>query len=195
MFRRKKRLDPLVVNHSYKPYKPVEDYTSEEIQAEQQWRHDHTAPLKPAVTEMDVTSAHPEDVVNHPSHYTDGKIEVADFIADKNFNHFRGSAIKYIARAGKKDPSKEVEDLQKAIWYLQRELHRIGAYAGVPKHPLEGVKVVVPDGVMPSDFLAQVEEIFNGVFEEGMDAQAIVDNISMDLHSLREYTAAKESKE
>lgn len=58
------------------------------------------------------------DIINHPSHYTDGKIEVIDFIEDKKLNFHRGNAIKYISRAGKKDPQKEIEDLEKAIWYL-----------------------------------------------------------------------------
>lgn len=62
------------------------------------------------------------DVVNHPSHYTDGKIEVIDFIEDKGLNFHRGNAVKYIARAGKKDPNREIEDLQKAVWYLNREI-------------------------------------------------------------------------
>lgn len=65
------------------------------------------------------------DVVNHPAHYTDGKIEVIDFIEDKGLDFCRGNAVKYIARAGKKDPDKEVEDLQKAVWYLNREIARL----------------------------------------------------------------------
>ena len=66
-----------------------------------------------------------EDVVNHPSHYTDGKIEVIEFIEDKKLNYHRGNAIKYICRAGKKDPQKEIEDLQKAIWYINREIRNL----------------------------------------------------------------------
>lgn len=65
------------------------------------------------------------DIVNHPSHYTDGKIEVIEFIEDKNLNYHKGNAIKYICRAGKKDPSKEIEDLQKAEWYIHREIQRL----------------------------------------------------------------------
>lgn len=65
------------------------------------------------------------DNVNHPSHYTDGKIEVIDFIEQKNLNFHRGNAVKYIARAGKKDPEKEIEDLRKAVWYLNREIKRL----------------------------------------------------------------------
>lgn len=65
------------------------------------------------------------DVVNHPSHYTDGKIEVIEFIEDKNLNYHKGNAIKHICRAGKKDPQKEIEDLQKAIWYINREIRNL----------------------------------------------------------------------
>ena len=65
------------------------------------------------------------DNVNHPAHYTEGKIEVIDYIQDKGFNFFRGNEIKYISRAGKKDKAKEIEDLQKAIWYLNKEIERL----------------------------------------------------------------------
>ena len=67
------------------------------------------------------------DNVNHPAHYTDGKIEVIDFIEDKKLNYHRGNAVKYICRAGKKDPEKEVEDLEKAAWYINREIRRLEA--------------------------------------------------------------------
>ena len=68
-----------------------------------------------------------KEMINHPSHYNDGKIEVIDFIEDKNLNFHRGNAVKYIARAGKKDKSKEVEDLKKAPWYIEREIKRVEA--------------------------------------------------------------------
>lgn len=63
-----------------------------------------------------------EKNVSHPSHYADRKIEVIDYIEDCGFGeHFcLGNAIKYISRAGKKDPAKKIEDLQKAAWYLNR---------------------------------------------------------------------------
>ena len=65
------------------------------------------------------------DIINHRAHYTDGKSEVIEFIEDKNLNYHKGNAIKYICRAGKKDPQKEIEDLQKAIWYINREIKNI----------------------------------------------------------------------
>lgn len=65
------------------------------------------------------------DIVNHPAHYTDGKIEVIEFIEDKNLDFCLGNAVKYISRSGKKDPSKEVEDLEKAIWYIKRKIKQL----------------------------------------------------------------------
>ena len=65
------------------------------------------------------------DIVNHPSHYTDGKIEVIEYIEDKQLGFCLGNAIKYISRAGKKYKDKEVEDLKKAIWYIERRIYEI----------------------------------------------------------------------
>ena len=62
------------------------------------------------------------DAVNHPSHYTDGNIEVIEYIEDKKLDYCLGNAVKYISRAGKKDPAKEIEDLQKADWYINRRI-------------------------------------------------------------------------
>lgn len=69
------------------------------------------------------------DPVSHPSHYTDGKIEVIDFIQDKHLDFARGNVVKYISRAGKKGGSKEkeLEDLKKARQYCDfaiRELEQ-----------------------------------------------------------------------
>lgn len=67
------------------------------------------------------------DPIHHPAHYTDGKIEVIDFIKDKKLGFSLGNAVKYISRAGKKDPAKEVEDLKKARWYLDRQIAMLEA--------------------------------------------------------------------
>ena len=64
------------------------------------------------------------DPVNRPAHYTDGQIEVIDFIDDKKLSYCLGNAVKYISRAGKKDPTKTIEDLQKAVWYLNHEIEK-----------------------------------------------------------------------
>ena len=68
------------------------------------------------------------DVINHPQHYTLGKIEVIDFIEDKGLNFNLGNVVKYVARAGHKKSAgksmdgKALEDLKKAQWYLNREI-------------------------------------------------------------------------
>ena len=65
------------------------------------------------------------EAVNHPAHYNSGKIEVIDFIEDQKLGFCLGNAIKYIARAGKKDPTKEVEDLKKAAFYVDRRIKEV----------------------------------------------------------------------
>ncbi len=66
------------------------------------------------------------DPVNHPHHYTAYKgLEIIDLTEQMNFN--RGNAVKYIARAGFKNPAleAEIEDLKKAAWYINREIERL----------------------------------------------------------------------
>ena len=65
------------------------------------------------------------DNVNHPSHYTSGQIEVIDFIEDQHLGFHLGNAVKYISRAGRKNPDKTVEDLRKAVWYINRQIERL----------------------------------------------------------------------
>lgn len=60
------------------------------------------------------------DKVNHPPHYKVGGIETIDFIEAKKLNYNLGNVIKYITRADHKGSRNE--DLQKALWYLNREL-------------------------------------------------------------------------
>ncbi len=63
------------------------------------------------------------DAIN-PAHYTRFKnAEVIDITEE--LNYCRGNAVKYLARAGAKDPSKEIEDLEKARWYVDREISRL----------------------------------------------------------------------
>ena len=65
------------------------------------------------------------DNINHPSYYADGKIEVIEFIEDKNFGYCLGNAVKYISRSGKKSKETEIQDLQKAIWYINRRIQEL----------------------------------------------------------------------
>lgn len=63
------------------------------------------------------------DPVNSPSHYTAYPVEVIELTEWLNFN--KGNAVKYIARAGLKNPETEIEDLRKAAWYVNREITRL----------------------------------------------------------------------
>lgn len=65
------------------------------------------------------------DAVKCPKYYNLGKIQVIDFIEDQNLGFSLGNAIKYIVRAGKKDPSKHIEDLCKAKQYIDMEILKI----------------------------------------------------------------------
>ena len=65
------------------------------------------------------------DNVNHPKHYETSVPNIECIDVTENFNFNRGNAIKYIWRAGHKDKSKEIEDLRKADWYINREIERL----------------------------------------------------------------------
>ena len=61
------------------------------------------------------------DMVNHPPHYTFSNYEVIDVIEEWNLPFHLANTVKYIARAGKK--GNEIEDLEKALWYLNRYIN------------------------------------------------------------------------
>lgn len=63
-----------------------------------------------------------EDPIN-PSHYKFGKSEVIDIVENLTYN--KGNAVKYLSRSGRKAIADEVEDLKKALWYVQREIDRL----------------------------------------------------------------------
>lgn len=58
--------------------------------------------------------------INHPQHYNMHSIELIDVIEDWQLGFHLGNAIKYIARAPYKHPDNQIEDLNKAVWYIQR---------------------------------------------------------------------------
>lgn len=75
------------------------------------------------------------DNVNHPAHYggEDNPYEAIKVIEEWGLGFCLGNAVKYISRAGKKDPNKEIEDLQKAAWSLNREIIRLEKSKGGEK--------------------------------------------------------------
>lgn len=64
--------------------------------------------------------------IDHPKHYGgDTPYEAIKVIEAWGLDFCLGNAVKYISRAGKKDPSKEIEDLKKANWYIQRRIEQL----------------------------------------------------------------------
>jgi len=89
------------------------------------------------------------ETVDHPLHYNISSIEVIDAIEAWELGFNDGNAVKYIARHKHKHPDKPIEDLEKALWYIQREIDRIkgGGYSKVntflvdrDQAPLRGLK-------------------------------------------------------
>lgn len=71
-----------------------------------------------------------KEMVNHPSHYQFGNDKTYEVVnvceawgLDKDAYIF--NVVKYVARAGKKDTDKELQDLEKVKWYLERRIERI----------------------------------------------------------------------
>lgn len=64
--------------------------------------------------------------VNHPKHYGgDTTYETIKVIEAWGLDFHLGNAVKYISRAGKKEPGKEIQDLQKALWYINRKIQTL----------------------------------------------------------------------
>ena len=71
-----------------------------------------------------------DPAVDHPQHYNMGRIEVIDIIEDADLNFNLGNVIKYVLRAPHK--GEPVQDLEKALWYLGRELNRVRKVSSEP---------------------------------------------------------------
>lgn len=67
------------------------------------------------------------DTVNGPQHYggKENPFEAIKVIEAWGLGFNLGNTVKYISRAGKKDPLKEIEDLEKALWYLNRQIENL----------------------------------------------------------------------
>jgi uncharacterized protein DUF3310 len=80
-------------------------------------------PYKHSGEHVEVRGWHEQyDPVNHPKHYVELNPEPIAVIEGWSLNYHLGNALKYIARAGKKDGADRVEDLRKSAWYLNREI-------------------------------------------------------------------------
>lgn len=93
------------------------------------FNHDNHTPYDPCNAQCSGWKAAPDErveLVNHPSHYGgDTTYEAIKVIEAWDLGFNLGNGVKYISRAGKKDKARTVEDLKKAVWYLEREIKKL----------------------------------------------------------------------
>ena len=126
-----------------------------------------------------------KEQVDHPSHYNQGKFEVIDVIESEHFDFHLGNAFKYLSRAGKKDPSKFIEDLEKALWYLNRSLNGRNKK---PVNPMEYINDMQFSGLLS----VVINELFNANEEEIADNRNT--SLYMATHFLKNYIDLEKAK-
>jgi len=86
----------------------------------------HVKTTAPEVMRTEAVEARHE-MINHPAHYggADNVYEHIKVADAWGLNYRLGNATKYICRAGKKPGTESLQDLRKALWYLQSEIERI----------------------------------------------------------------------
>ena len=97
------------------------------------------------------------DPIN-PSHYKQGKIEVINFIEDQDFDFHIGNAIKYLCRHRHKGDL--INDLKKAIWYIQRKIDLISPVQTYEQLelPLKSLELEEPYNISPKDEEIDIQE-------------------------------------
>jgi len=100
----------------HKGWRELCEKAMRDVEWERAWKN-----LTPTTKSADPVRPEP-NTVDHPRHYNVGKIEAITVIEDWNLNFNLGNTLKYLARCDHK--GNPVEDLKKALWYLQRELDR-----------------------------------------------------------------------
>lgn len=73
------------------------------------------------------------DPVNHPHHYTSHPSGVECIQITRHMNFTIGSAVKYLWRHGLKEPNETIQDLEKAVFYIQDEIKRLRNQEGTVK--------------------------------------------------------------
>lgn len=118
------------------------------------------------------------DNISNPAHYTEGRMyEPEDVIAEHDLNFYMGCVVKYISRAGRKEGSSRVEDLEKARQYAVFEQNRLAEidrqlFAGYNSVEEEAGKIC--DDWELSEFL---EEAFKPILEDYSYSYKISENL------------------
>ena len=115
------------------------------------------------------------DMVNKPPHYTFGKYEVIDILESWNLPFHLANSVKYVARSGKK--WEDIEDLKKALWYLNRYIN----WKNKPNYKVPAkainVKCVLEDWKLSSILSYIIEMIYNGEYK--IAAQTLNNHINI----------------
>jgi len=118
------------------------------------------------------------DIISNPAHYTEGRMyEPKDVIAEHDLNFYMGCVVKYISRAGRKEGSSRVEDLEKARQYAVFEQNRLAGidrqlFAGYGNVEKEAAKISADWEL--SEFL---EEAFKPILEDYVYSCKVSENI------------------
>ena len=116
------------------------------------------------------------DMVNHPKHYTSHPSGVEVIQLTEHMNFCLGNAIKYIMRSELK--GKRVEDLKKAIWYIQREIDRIEKFEGIT------AKIADNEPIVPRKYIKNIKRVHDSI--ANLDA---ADNVPLEyLIHKKEHT-------
>ena len=85
---------------------------------------DEPTPWVPTITVYESPPTKPDTIIN-PSHYARLNPQPVQVSVNWGLNYLRATALKYLARAGNKEGVDEIEDLRKAISFIEREIKRL----------------------------------------------------------------------
>jgi len=87
--------------------------------------NDQYAEIERVRQQTDSLPGFKHDFVNHPKHYCDHPSGIECIEITRHHDFAIGNAIKYLWRAGLKDSDNEIQDLKKAVWYIQDKIAQL----------------------------------------------------------------------
>lgn len=123
--------DEYVMQEEYRPVWTAGDFTPIDTVTLNDYKMDPASWIIKDTHLHDLQTTPQHDAVNHPKHYTSHPSGVECIEVTQHYNFCVGNAIKYLWRAGLKSENntdskqKQIEDLNKAIWYIRREIENL----------------------------------------------------------------------
>lgn len=105
------------------PRRREDDQLEDLLEATERSGNPQPQSLGEILAEALAAPALPLDDISNPGYYKRNGMEAIDVIEAFELGYHKGSAFKYLARAGQKGPA--VDDLRKAQWFIQREIERL----------------------------------------------------------------------